>query len=706
MHLTFKRTLARLSVLILTLGMAVIGSSAPASAADNTLTVNVGDTVRPVTHVASGGLYGVDTGSPSLEQLRALRPTAFVQPAPDTPHLGNGATEPCCDSLEVADGITNAGAKQYIRMPDIYPSFPYPWDGWADWEAKVRDMVQDRLDATGTTNIAGWELWNEPELNWDDNRGMTFNQFWTRTHDVIRSLDSTTPIAGPSWAWYESGKMRDFLVHARDTGTLPDVIVWHSLGEHSYNDLGSEVDDYRALENELGISPRPISINEYASSDQVDIPSIAVHYLSVLERHGVQDAMRPYWFEAGTFNGLFHDGQPTASYWVYRWYADMSGRIVQTVPESWLDGVASYDASRERVNVVFGGDSGTNNVRVNGLGDLGGQVSVQLSRTNDTGRHTNQPNNIVVSTRDYTVSGGSIDVAVPDMDAEMAYQLLITPASGAPAWQRTYEAENANVNFAETLSSGSASNGYYVGRIDNDTDMRTHSFVDFLVEVPSSGSYTMAIRYANGTGSDSTHGLAYNGGAWQSVTYPPTGDWGQFDTVEVSVDLDAGHNAIRLAKGSPNFDGGVGYAELDSITLSGGGTTPPPDDDPSGDTVLLQSVSAEKCIDVPGGDTTDGTEVQLYSCYEGENQQFTETSGQELQVLGKCLDAPSGSNGDLVQIYTCHGGDNQKWTFNSDGTISNVEYSNVCLDVYSSNNGAPVQLYSCWGGDNQQWNRI
>ncbi|WP_157930411.1 endo-1,4-beta-xylanase [Glycomyces xiaoerkulensis] len=130
------------------------------------------------------------------------------------------------------------------------------------------------------------------------------------------------------------------------------------------------------------------------------------------------------------------------------------------------------------------------------------------------------------------------------------------------------------------------------------------------------------------------------------------------------------------------------------------------DDGGSGDTVLLQSVSAEKCIDVPGGDTTDGTEVQLYSCYEGENQQFTETTGQELQVLGKCLDAPSGGNGDPVQIYTCHGGDNQKWTFNSDGTISNVEYSNVCLDVYSSDNGAPVQLYDCWGGDNQQWNRI
>ncbi|WP_084546919.1 polysaccharide deacetylase family protein [Glycomyces arizonensis] len=140
-----------------------------------------------------------------------------------------------------------------------------------------------------------------------------------------------------------------------------------------------------------------------------------------------------------------------------------------------------------------------------------------------------------------------------------------------------------------------------------------------------------------------------------------------------------------------------------------GDPTDPGDGDPTdpgdGDTVLLQSVSAGKCIDVPGGNTTDGTDVQLYSCYEGQNQQFTYTSGQ-LQVLGKCLNAPSGSNGTLAEISSCNGSAAQQWTFNSDGSVSNGAYGNVCLDVYSSSNGAPVQLYSCWGGDNQKWNRV
>ncbi|MCD0447329.1 polysaccharide deacetylase family protein [Glycomyces sp. A-F 0318] len=139
---------------------------------------------------------------------------------------------------------------------------------------------------------------------------------------------------------------------------------------------------------------------------------------------------------------------------------------------------------------------------------------------------------------------------------------------------------------------------------------------------------------------------------------------------------------------------------------SGGGNDGGGGDDGGGTgTDLLRSGSAGKCIDVPGGRTDNGTKVQLYSCYEGVNQQFTYTAAQELRILGKCLEAPSGGNGTQVQISTCNSAAGQKWTFGSDGSIRSVGYANACLDVYSSSNGAPVQLYSCWGGDNQKWTR-
>lgn len=75
----------------------------------------------------------------------------------------------------------------------------------------------------------------------------------------------------------------------------------------------------------------------------------------------------------------------------------------------------------------------------------------------------------------------------------------------------------------------------------------------------------MTIGYANGTGATATQGLAHNGGAWSTVSYPPTVGWGQFGST--TVNLSAGYNVIRLAKGSPFFGGGTGFAELDYLQL-------------------------------------------------------------------------------------------------------------------------------------------
>ncbi|RPF22224.1 CBM35 domain-containing protein [Myceligenerans xiligouense] len=565
-----RRVLSRVCALALLVG-ASLTPALPASAAGNTLTVDVGDVVRPVTHVASGGLYGVGSDSePTSDQLLPLSPISFTQPPPGTTHLGNGATEPCCDALDVTGNITRAGAQQFIRMPDIYPSFPYQWQGWADWEDKVRTMVQDRLDATWATNIQGWEIWNEADWTWDTAAAGSWHDGWTRTYRLIRTMDTVTPIVGPGDSHYSHDRMLAFLTHARDTNTVPDVIIWHELGSMDWNSFDDHVADYRAIERSLGISPRPIAINEYNSRDQMDIPSVAVHWISVLERHGAREAHRAYWFEAGTFNGLFTlDGQPTASYWAYRWYGEMAGNVVRTTPQSWLDGVASYDSSREIVNVVLGGDSGNNAVRVDGLASFGSSVDVTVRSVPGSGRHTHVSAPTVMSTSTMPVSNGSVTVPVNGMTAEGAYQVVVTPAGGpTSSWQQTYEAENATVVNAQTRSSSGASNGYYVGGIDGSADMRSDSFVDFTVNVPTARSYTMTIRYANGTGATSTHGLAYNGGAWSTVSYPPTPGWAQFAEVDVTVDLDAGYNMIRLAKGSPYFDGGTGYAELDSITLS------------------------------------------------------------------------------------------------------------------------------------------
>jgi hypothetical protein len=124
----------------------------------------------------------------------------------------------------------------------------------------------------------------------------------------------------------------------------------------------------------------------------------------------------------------------------------------------------------------------------------------------------------------------------------------------------------------------------------------------------------------------------------------------------------------------------------------------------------LHAVGAGKCMDDPNSSTTQGTQMQIYTCGGGANQTWTKTStgGLSLTVGGQtlCLDAngQGTTNGTKVITWACNGQSNQQWNFNSNGTITGAQ-SGLCLDVTgaSTANGALVELWSCNGGSNQQW---
>jgi hypothetical protein len=540
---------------------------AAAPAAGKVLTVAVGSPYRPVTHVASGGLYALaENGRPADSTLLPLRMNTITQPPPGVQQKPNGQP-PGGDSLLVAPQADRVGAAQFVRMPDIYPDFPYQWVSWSDWLSKVDTMVRARLAASTVSDIAGWEIWNEPDWTWNTAAAGSFDAGWVRTYQEIRKLDGVTPIVGPDFSGWNASSMQSFLSYAKANNALPDVVIWHELN-HSSASIAADVAAYRALESSLSIGPRPIAIDEYAWTDEVDVPGRVASYVAKFERAGVSVADRAFWHEYGTVNGLVTGNtQPTGTWWLYQWYGELAGTMVTTTPpaQTGLDGFAAYDGTRRIVNVVLGDDSGTNTVRLTGLGALGPTVTVTLQSTHTPDRFTAVPAPTTLS----TTTNGQLDVPVPAMVATDAYHLVVQPTSGVPAYQQRYEAENASVYRAQRLSGSSASNGGYVGRIDNCCDPRSDSYVDFVVDVPTARSYTMTIGYANGTGATATQGLAYDGGAWTTVSYPPTAGWGQFGaTVGTTVSLHAGYNVIRLAKGAPHFSGGTGYAELDYIQLT------------------------------------------------------------------------------------------------------------------------------------------
>ncbi|WP_328346772.1 ricin-type beta-trefoil lectin domain protein [Micromonospora sp. NBC_00421] len=135
-----------------------------------------------------------------------------------------------------------------------------------------------------------------------------------------------------------------------------------------------------------------------------------------------------------------------------------------------------------------------------------------------------------------------------------------------------------------------------------------------------------------------------------------------------------------------------------------GPTTPP-----TGSGNVLRGVGSQRCLDVPGASTTNGTQLAIWDCTGGSNQRWVALPNGALQVYGnKCLDVPGHSTtaGAKVQIWDCNGGTNQQWTLNGDGTVVGRE-SGLCLDVTSAGtaNGTIVQTWNCTGGSNQKWTR-
>src|SRR3954451_11304570 len=118
----------------------------PADAAGHTLVVDVASKFRPVTHVASGGLYALaENNRPADSTLLPIKLNTLTQPPPGVGQKPNGQP-PGGDALKIAPQADRVGAAQVIRMPDIYPDFPYRWVGWDDWLSKVDTMVSARLN--------------------------------------------------------------------------------------------------------------------------------------------------------------------------------------------------------------------------------------------------------------------------------------------------------------------------------------------------------------------------------------------------------------------------------------------------------------------------------------------------------------------------------------------------------------------------------
>ncbi|MEV6977168.1 ricin-type beta-trefoil lectin domain protein [Kitasatospora sp. NPDC093806] len=113
-----------------------------------------------------------------------------------------------------------------------------------------------------------------------------------------------------------------------------------------------------------------------------------------------------------------------------------------------------------------------------------------------------------------------------------------------------------------------------------------------------------------------------------------------------------------------------------------------------------------KCLDVRGGSTNNGTPVQMWDCLGNVNQTWRVGVDGTIRAVGKCLDPQSGNtgNGTPVWMWDCNGAISQQWRVRADGAIINVK-SGRALDVrgYDTANGAIAQLWDFNNTANQLW---
>ena len=136
--------------------------------------------------------------------------------------------------------------------------------------------------------------------------------------------------------------------------------------------------------------------------------------------------------------------------------------------------------------------------------------------------------------------------------------------------------------------------------------------------------------------------------------------------------------------------------------------------------VVLQNIATGKVLDVKGGSSSNGTNVQVYERNNSSAQKFIFEPTELVKtatyvfhsgaIYGQVIDLNNAStqDGATVTTWTSNNGGNQKWNLsgNGDGTyrISNAANGKV-LDVSGGtvSDGARVVQYSWHNGLNQKW---
>lgn len=323
------------------------------------VTIDAAKDLGPATYRASGFLHAMSNTVPAAEMIEPLKPKLFRMAAEDWRKVGAGA-------FANYERVRKLGARMQIVISDnqgyaLAGWWPGDHDDWTAWDSIVEGLVK-RAKTDGQT--IEWDIWNEPNGRYFWGRDQAqFFETWKHGYQKIRSIDPRATIVGPSISGYDQKYLEAFLLYAKQNGIVPDLLSWHEFG--SPRRIPGHFAQMREFAAANGIKFGGFCINEIMTAQQQLDPGATLVYLANLDRAGVDGACHACWgdkdpkvsgCENQTLDGLltYPERAPRASWWAYKAYADVSGRLIDLKPSETADGIAGVDTKSRRVNIALG----------------------------------------------------------------------------------------------------------------------------------------------------------------------------------------------------------------------------------------------------------------------------------------------------------------------------------------------------------------
>lgn len=517
-----------------------------------------------VTSGASGYLYGIaEDGVPSYNMVESLDVSSV------SAKTQGGLQHPIGEVGDIANSLIEGGNCDYIvvYLQDMYSTWYYDnaaidemkAAGTYDWKSYLEEtyfpMIEQTINEMNESYYAdklvycifnecdngvwfgewitdgknGWNSFNEQGMD-------NFNEAWKMTYDYVKSLDSDALIGGPGNYEYSQTKTDYFLSYASENNCVPDVIIYHELGDRSIYDWEANVADLKTIEGKYGISTdTPIIITEYGRMQDNGDPNTMLKYIVRSEYSGVY-SNQAYWLLANNLSNTCADyNTPNSAWWVYRWYTNMQGQLMATQVSDILHsdleksikeqrepryqqflGMGTISDETDKLDILVSGADYKGRVIIENLDDTllyGKNIKIEITSITYQGLvgQVTEPETVKIYTQEC-----SSKLTVPlDMDDDTAYHIVITIADE----DIEYKNENLYVRFeaeegtllgtAYTYDSAYATTGEdmgMVGGIENEGDG-----VKVKIKVPENGTYDLRLIYGKSNdgaaGNDRTNAL-------------------------------------------------------------------------------------------------------------------------------------------------------------------------------------------------------